>query len=89
MTDLILGLGYAAMFFSSAANFPQVVKVFRREGSIDDVSLATQVLFMVSSVLWTTYAGLTMQWALLVNSAIVCVCNSVIFGRVLISRSSR
>lgn len=89
MVNAVLILGYLAMTFSSAANLPQVAKVFGGDGRIDDVSLTSQSLFMVSSILWTTYAGLTAQWALLANSVVVFLCNITIFIRVLVSRSSR
>ncbi len=82
MDLLLLVLGYVAMVFSSAANIPQVLHVLRSRDSINGVSSLTHVIFMVSCGLWMAYSGLSSQWPLFINCAIVFVCNLVIFLRV-------
>jgi len=78
----LLILGYAAMAVSSAANIPQLVRVLRSDrGRLQAVSSGTHLLFMLSSVLWLTYAALTAQWPLLANCVVVLSSNALIFLR--------
>ena len=82
-------LGYIAAIFSSFANVPQVITVLRNNETIEDVSMTTHVIFMISCFLWTIYSGISYQWPLLVNCVIVFVCNLIIFVRVLYSHHHR
>ena len=63
-------VGWTAAVLSTSAGAPQLYSV-RKLGSTKDLNVKTQLLYLISSLLWTLYGYLIGSLILIVECAIV------------------
>lgn len=65
-----IAVGWTAAVLSTSAGAPQLYSV-RKLGSTTDLNVKTQLLYLISSLLWTLYGYLIGSVILIVECAIV------------------
>ena len=71
--NIILIVGYVAVFFQSIRVIPQVVKGFKTK-SVKDISLGWIIIAAVASILWITYGILIKSVPVMLGNVINLVC---------------
>ena len=67
--DYIQIIGFVSAVLTTAANFPQAVKIIRT-GSTKSISTATYALLFTGLSLWLTYGILREDWPLILANGI-------------------
>lgn len=79
MDYLVDGLGIVATLIGVGVQLPQAYTIYRNR-STENINLATYVLYLFGSILWTSYAALKKDWVLLASSIFSSVVAAVILG---------
>lgn len=72
-------IGYAAAFFTTFCNVPQIIKILR-ERKVEGISLKTQLFLATGLALWIVY-GMQIKSLpiILANSVALCLVSVVLF----------
>ena len=77
--ELYMLSGYAAAFFYSIMQLPQIYKVIQRK-SADDISILFYVLFLCASLLMLFYSTQIQAFPVMINNAVQATCCLIMIG---------
>ncbi|HET9056645.1 MAG TPA: SemiSWEET family transporter [Chitinophagaceae bacterium] len=70
-------VGYSGSFLSSITFIPQVYKAWETK-SVGDLSLATMLIVLTSTIIWLVYGIALNLWPVIMCNAVICLLSFIL-----------